>query len=198
MRLLVVGEDFALGRGREGTAERLREFGEEDGFEVVTVPLLAAGDDRVSSTRVRAALAAGEMEEVAELLGRSYTLRGPVVHGDERGRAIGIPTLNVGVSPDRALPPNGVYVTRATLPDGRQFEACTNIGMQPTFDGTRWQVETHLLDFEGDLYDAVVSIELLKRLRDEHKFDGVDALLAQIHADLDETRAYFATAGQRV
>ena len=70
--------------------------------------------------------------------------------------------------------------------------------MQPTFDGTRWQVETHLLDFEGDLYDAVVSIELLKRLRDEHKFDGVDALLAQIHADLDETRAYFATAGQRV
>lgn len=198
MRLLVVGEDFALGRGREGTAERLREFGEEDGFEVVTVPLLAAGDDRVSSTRVRAALADGEMEEVAELLGRSYTLRGPVVHGDERGRAIGIPTLNVGVSPDRALPPNGVYVTRATLPDGRQFEACTNIGMQPTFDGTRWQVETHLLDFEGDLYDAVVSIELLKRLRDEHKFDGVDALLTQIHADLDETRAYFARAGQRV
>lgn len=198
MRLLVVGEDFALGRGREGTAERLREFGEEDGFEVVTVPLLAAGDDRVSSTRVRAALADGEMEEVAELLGRSYTLRGPVVHGDERGRAIGIPTLNVGVSPDRALPPNGVYVTRATLPDGRQFEACTNIGMQPTFDGTRWQVETHLLDFEGDLYDAVVSIELLQRLRDEHKFDGVDALLTQIHADLDETRAYFARAGQRV
>ncbi|MEE8338370.1 MAG: bifunctional riboflavin kinase/FAD synthetase [Dehalococcoidia bacterium] len=198
MRLLVVGEDFALGRGREGTAERLREFGEEDGFEVVTVPLLAAGDDRVSSTRVRKALAAGKMEEVAELLGRSYTLRGPVVHGDERGRAIGIPTLNIGVSPDRALPPNGVYVTRATLPDGRQFKACTNIGMQPTFDGTRWQVETHLLDFEGDLYDAVVSIELLQRLRDEHKFDGVDALLKQIHADLDETRAYFAKTGQRV
>lgn len=198
MRLLVVGEDFALGRGREGTADRLREFGVELGFEVVTVPLLAASDDHISSTRVRAALAAGEMEEVAELLGRSYTLRGPVVHGDERGRAIGVPTLNIGVSPDRALPPNGVYITRATLADGRQFEACTNIGMQPTFDGTRWQVETHLLDFEGDLYDAVVSIELLQRLRDEQKFDGVDALLAQIHDDFDQTRAFFAKAGQRV
>lgn len=198
MRLLVVGEDFALGRGREGTADRLREFGEQDGFEVITVPLLAVGDDRVSSTRVRKVLAGGEMEEVAELLGRSYTLRGPVVHGDERGRAIGVPTLNIGVSPDRALPPNGVYVTRTTLPDGRQLKACTNIGVQPTFEGTRWQIETHLLDFEGDLYDAVVSIELLQRLRDERKFDGVDALLTQIHSDLDQTRAFFAKQGQRV
>jgi riboflavin kinase/FMN adenylyltransferase len=198
MRLLIVGEDFALGRGREGDTDALRGFGTELGFEVVTVPLLAASDDRISSTRVRAALAAGEMEEVADLLGRSYTLRGPVVHGDERGRAIGVPTLNIGVSPDRALPPNGVYITRATLPDGRQFDACTNLGMQPTFDGTRWQVETHLLDFEGDLYDAVVTVELLQRLRDEQKFDGVDALLTQIHQDLDQTRAFFAKEGQRV
>ncbi len=195
MRLLVVGEDFALGRGREGSAERLAEIGEDARFEVVTVPLLAEDGDRVSSTRVREALAAGEMSEVHRLLGRSYTVRGPVLHGDERGRTIGFPTLNIGVSPDRALPPDGVYVTRATLQDGREFHACTSVGTQPTFDGKARLVETYLLDFEGDLYGTVVSAALLERLRDVRKFDGVDQLVAQIHRDVEATRAFFADQG---
>lgn len=193
LRLLVVGEDFALGRGREGTVPRLSQIGAELGFEVIGVPLLAASADRVSSTRVRGALAAGDMELVAELLTRPFTLRGPVVHGDARGRSIGFPTLNIGVAADRALPPNGVYVTRACLESGRVLAGATNIGVQPTFDGHTRRVETHLLDFEGDLYGQVVSIELLHRLRDERKFDGIEALMTQIRADVEATRTYFVT-----
>lgn len=192
LRLLVVGEDFALGRGREGNVTRLAEIGAEQGFEVIGVPLLAAADDRVSSTRVREALAAGEMELVAKLLTRPFTLRGPVMHGDARGRTIGFRTLNIGVAADRALPPNGVYVTHARLEGGRDFMAATNIGVQPTFDGHERRVETHLLDFEGDLYGQVVSIELLHHLRPEQKFASVDALVAQITADVQATREYFA------
>lgn len=193
MRLLVVGEEFRLGRGGEGTTARLAEIGDAQGFEVVAVPLLDDGEggERISSTRVRDAIAAGEMELVARLLGRPYALRGPVLHGDERGRTIGFPTLNVGVSADRALPPNGVYVTRAFFGD-RILQAVTNIGTRPTFAGDGRRVETHLLDFEGDLYGQVVSIELLSRLRPEMKFSGPDALVEQIRADVAATREWFA------
>ncbi|MDA0352136.1 MAG: bifunctional riboflavin kinase/FAD synthetase [Chloroflexi bacterium] len=192
MGLLVVGEDFRLGRGGEGTVAVLTAIGEQLGFEVLPIPLLGDGDDRVSSTRVREALAAGEMESVSDLLGHPFLLRGPVLHGDERGRQIGFPTLNVGVSADRWLPPNGVYVTRAHVGD-RELHACTNIGVRPTFEGEpKRLVETHLLDFEGDLYGDVVTVELLHRLRSEQKFDGIDALRAQIDRDLVATREWFA------
>jgi len=198
MKLLVVGEDFRLGRGGEGHVERLAEIGRDQGFEVIPVPLLKDVDatDRISSTRVRTALAEGAMETVAALLGRSYAIRGPVLHGDERGRTIGFPTLNIGVSADRALPPNGVYVTRALIGwpgEERTFNAVTNIGTRPTFDDSVVRrVETHLLDFEGDLYGQVVSIELLHMLRPEQKFDGPDALVAQIKQDVVASRDWFA------
>ena len=193
MRLLVVGEDFAMGKGREGTVPRLTELGAELGFEVIGVPLLAEGENSVSSTRIRRALAAGEMEEVAELLTRPFSLSGPVLHGEERGRTIGFPTANLGVSVNRALPPNGIYVTRAILEDGRTFEAATNVGTNPTFhDGDERHVEAYLLDFAGDLYDQWVTLEFLHRLRDELKFDGVEALVAEIERDVARTRAYFA------
>lgn len=192
MRVLVVGEDFRLGRSGEGTVDRLRAIGEEQGFEVVAVPLLADDDahDRISSTRVREALAAGRMDEVQTLLGRPYAIRGPVLHGEQRGRQLGFPTLNVGVSPDRALPPHGVYVTRALVAD-REYRAVTNIGTRPTFDGHSVTVETHLLDFEGDLYGHVVTVELVQMLRGEQKFDGLDALRAQIARDAEAARAWF-------
>ena len=192
LRLLVVGEDFRLGRGGEGTIELLTTLGEELGFQVLPIPLLGDNSDRVSSTRVRDALSAGEMEDVSHLLGRSFFLRGPVLHGDERGRQIGFPTLNLGVSADLWLPPNGVYVTRAHVA-GREFHACTNIGVRPTFKGDhRRLVETHLLDFEGDLYGQLATVELLHRLRSEQKFNGIDELTAQIQRDLVATRAWFA------
>lgn len=191
MRTLVVGEDFALGRGREGTVPLLTELGVTLGYEVVGLPLIANGGERISSTRVRQALAAGDMEDVAALLGRPYTLHGPVLHGDERGRQIGFPTVNLGVTADRALPPNGVYATRATVGTQRLIGS-TNIGVRPTFNGHERRVETHLLDFEGDLYDQVVTVELHHRIRDEQRFESVDALVAQIRRDVDATRAYFA------
>ena len=193
MRVLVVGEDFRLGRAGEGTVERLRAIGQEQGFEVIAVPLLPDDDgrERISSTRVRDALAAGRMDEVQALLGRPYAIRGPVLHGEQRGRQMGFPTLNIGVSPDRALPPHGVYVTRA-LVDDRTYQAVTNIGTRPTFDGRTTTVETHLFDFEGDLYGHVVTIELVQMLRGEQKFDGLEALKAQIALDAQRARQWFA------
>lgn len=197
MRLLVVGEDFRLGRGGEGTTARLREIGAVQGFEVIAVPLLAddhgteGTSERISSTLIREALAAGRMEYVARLLGRPFALRGPVLHGDERGRTIGFPTLNIGVSADRALPPMGVYVTRAEAA-GRSYRAVTNIGRRPTFEGTTTTVETYLIDFEGDLYGQVVTIELLHMLRPEQKFSGVEALVAQIGRDVQAAQGWFA------
>ena len=192
MRVLVVGEDFRLGRGGEGTVDRLRAIGEDQGFEVVAVPLLADEDAhrRISSTRVREALVAGRMEEVHALLGRPYAIRGPVLHGEQRGRQLGFPTLNIGVSPDRALPPRGVYVTCARV-DDREYRAVTNIGTRPTFDGGSVTVETHLIDFEGDLYGHLVTVELLRMLRGEQKFKGIDALRAQIARDAAAARAWF-------
>lgn len=194
MRLLVVAEDFHLGRSREGDVLRLRDLGAALGFEVVTLPLVSRGGEEISSTRIRRALAAGEMDVVADLLGRPYSLRGPVLNGDARGREIGFPTVNLGVSPDQALPPDGVYVTRAELlsDPGRTLVGATNIGTQPTFEGRQRRVETHLLDFTGDLYGQVLHIELLRRLREERKFDGVGALVEQIERDVIATRAYFA------
>ena len=192
LRLLVTGRDFALGRNREGTPERLAEIGLDLGFEVQPIGLLAgAGGAPVSSTRVREALAGGDMAAAAELLGRPFALRGPIVRGDERGRSIGFPTINLGLSPDLALPADGVYVSRTAV-EGRSLRGCTNIGVRPTFGGARRVVETHLLDFEGDLYDRVASVELLRLLRPERTFDGPDALVAQIRRDAEETRAWFA------
>ncbi len=191
-RLLVVGGDFALGRGREGTPERLAELAAPHGVEVISVGLVAEEGSKVSSTRIRQALAAGEMEQVGRLLGRPYSLRGPVLRGDERGRRIGFPTLNIGVSPDRALPPNGVYVCRAGV-GGARYNAVTNIGVRPTFDGSSRQVETHLLDFSGDLYGEHASIDLLHRLRAERRFSGADALIEQIGRDVAESRGYLSS-----
>ena len=191
LKLLVTGHDFALGRNREGTPERLAELGLDLGFEVQPIELLPEDGAPVSSTRIREALAGGEMAEATELLGRPFALRGPIVRGDERGRTIGFPTINLGLSPDLALPADGVYVSRTEV-EGRRLESCTNIGMRPTFAGVRRSVETHLLDFEGDIYGRVASVELLHRLRPEQKFDGPEALIAQIGRDVEETRAWFA------
>jgi riboflavin kinase/FMN adenylyltransferase len=191
LKLFVTGHDFALGRNREGTPERLAELGLDLGFEVQPIELLPEDGAPVSSTRVRQALASGAMEEATELLGRPFVLRGPIVHGDERGRTIGFPTLNLGLSPDLALPAHGVYVSCTEL-DGARFEGCTNIGVRPTFDGDRLMVETHLLDFDREVYGSIITVELLDRLRPERRFDGPDALVAQIQLDLAATRAHFA------
>jgi riboflavin kinase/FMN adenylyltransferase len=189
-----MGPDHAFGRGREGTPQRCAEIGEELGFEVEVLPApLEGSTGAVSATAIRRALGEGEMEVVAQLLGRSFALRGPVVKGHERGRALGFPTANIAVAPDRALPAFGVYVTRAHVAGG-SFMGATNIGINPTFNDERPSVETYVLDFEGDLYGREMRVEVLHRLRGELKFDGLEALVAAIAADVEAVRAYFANA----
>jgi len=192
MRFLLMGPDNAFGRGREGTPQRVAEIGQELGFEVEVLQApLKADSGRVSATMIRQALADGEMELAADLLGRTFSLRGPVVRGHERGRGMGYPTANMAVTPDRALPAFGVYVTRAHV-GGRAYAGATNVGINPTFDDTLPSVETYILDFEGDLYGRELRIEVLHRLRGEIKFESLDALTAAIAADVEATRAYFA------
>ena len=188
MRLMVLGPDAAFGRGGpKDTAERMRVLGKELGFEVVQVEPLMHDHERYSSTAVRNALAQGEMERVEALLGRSYRIAGPVVHGFERGRTIGFPTANISVAADRALPALGVYATRVHVA-GKHYVGATNIGRRPTFDFGHISIETHLLDFEGDIYGERMELDIVHRLRAETAFGSVDELKAQIARDVVEAR----------
>lgn len=192
MRYILMGPDNAFGRGREGTPLRVAEIGAELGFEleVLDDPLEGTAG-RVSATAIRNAIADGDMEVAADLLGRPYALRGPIVHGAARGRTIGYPTANIAITPDRALPAFGVYVTRGWL-RGTAYMGATNIGIKPTFDNELPSVETFLLDFDGDIYGSDLRIEILHRLRGEAKFDSLDELVGAIARDVEDTRAYFA------
>lgn len=192
MEVMVLGPDAAFGRGAPAdTPERMRRTGEDLGFEVVQIEPLMAGGERCSSTMVRKALGEGDMRAVTDLLGRPYRLAGPVVRGFERGRTIGFPTANISVAADRALPALGVYATVATVA-GRELRGATNIGRRPTFDEGHVSIETHLLDFEGDLYGERMEIAILDRVRPEHAFSGPEELRAQIAADVEHVRGVLA------
>jgi riboflavin kinase/FMN adenylyltransferase len=192
MRYVLMGPDHAFGRGREGTPARAAEIGNELGFEVEVLPAPLEGTSgAVSATAIRKALSEGQMQLVAQLLGRSFSIRGPVVRGAERGRMIGFPTANIAVTPDRALPTFGVYVTRAII-GARTYASATNIGIKPTFEDERPSVETYILDFEGDLYGREIRVEVLERLRGEIKFESIEELTSAIAADVQKTRDYFA------
>lgn len=188
MRLLLLGPDAAFGRGApKDTPERMRKLGEELGFEVIQIEPVMFDHERYSSTAVRNALAAGEMERVSQLLGRHYGLAGPVVHGFERGRTIGFPTANLSVAADRMLPALGVYATLAHVA-GRTLRGATNVGRRPTFDAGHVSVETYLMDFEGDVYGERMELEFVHRLRGEIAFPSVDELVEQIKLDVVAAR----------
>src|SRR3972149_6719043 len=190
---LGVGEDFALGRGREGGIPALKKLAPELGFELVVVaPYLWRGQV-VSSTAIRQALAQGEMALVRDLLGRPFSLSGPVVEGRARGRELGFPTANLDLDPNQALPAYGVYATRAYV-DGQTHPAVTNIGLRPTFGEKERTVEVHLLDFHGDLLGQELRIELLARLREERRFSDPQGLRSQIEKDIAEARELLAHA----
>lgn len=191
MRLLYVGPDFALGRNREGTVGVLRRIGADLGFRVETAGLLAEDGEKVGSSAVRQALAAGDVGEAARLLGRPFSLQGPVVAGAHRGVGLGFPTANIAIGLDRALPAFGVYVTHAFVRENR-YRSCTNIGVRPTFDAEpRPTVEAFILDFQEDIYGEELRIDFLHRLRDELRFESVDDLVAQMRRDIVATREYF-------
>lgn len=188
-RVFVEGPDFALGRDRAGTLAYLREAGTRRGFTVESA-LVEVGGARISSSRIREALQEGRVEDAARLLGRPYALAGEVVEGDRRGRLLGFPTANLRVAANAALPANGVYAVRVRLPgeSSALHPAVANLGIRPTFGGEpRRLLEVHLLGVAMDLYGVDLGVEWVTRLREERRFDGIDALKAQI--GLDATRA---------
>ncbi len=182
---LVVGYDFALGRGREGNAARLREIGAELGYTLEESGPVVLDGEAVSSTAIRACLLRGEIDRVNQMIGRTYRLTGRVVRGDGRGRRLGIPTANLSVWAARAIPGAGVYACHAVF-NGATLGAVTNIGIRPTFEEQPVppRVEAYLLDFDQDLYDQELALEFVARLRDERRFPDVQALVAQIQADI--------------
>jgi riboflavin kinase/FMN adenylyltransferase len=192
---LVVGEGFALGRGRAGTVERLRAIGASRGFEVEAVPLVQLDGAPVSSTRIRAALAEGRVAEAARLLGRRYAFRGTVVTGDGRGRELGYPTANLRLHEERVVPGDGVYAVLAHLGQAPDLlPGAMNIGMRPTFDGQIRTLEVHLLDWSGDLVGRTLTVEFVDWLRPELRFENAEALIAAIDRDVAETRRRLAGA----
>lgn len=190
MEGLVVGPDFALGRGREGNVDALKALGEQHGFTVDVVELVNTGDDRISSTMIREAVAAGDVARVGALLGRPFNVQGTVIHGDARGRTLGFPTANVEPTPERALPADGIYATWATFEDGERFPAATYIGTRPTFDNGERLIEAFLLDFDRDIYGRDITITMVDRVRGDQHFDNAEALAHQMHLDVLKTRAF--------
>ena len=188
LRELWIGPDFALGRGREGTAERLAEIGAGLGYSVhVVTPFDVAGQPARSS-RIRTLLAnEGDAAQAAELLGRPYRVWGTVSKGAGRGHTLGFPTANLVLPPSRLVPANGVYACWAWR-DSRGYPAVVNVGVRPTFDNGHRSVEAYLLDFSEDLYGETVSLSFVGRLRGERRFPGVDALVEQINADVAHAR----------
>ena len=184
---LVLGPDFSLGKDRAGTIRTLETLGTRYGFSVEAVPAYMLDGQAVSSTAIRDALSRGDVYAAAQMLGRRFTMTGPIVTTSRRGTSLGFPTANLEVSAGRALPGNGVYATIARIPDG-QFKSVTNIGHRPTFGHTERIVETHILDFYGQLYGAPLTIEFISRLRDEVTFADSEALVAQINRDVEAAR----------
>lgn len=189
---VLASDNFRFGRAARGDLALLRSMGQELGFRCSTVVPVLEGGERISSSRIGACVEAGQVREAAALLGRSYSVAGTVVQGDQLGRTLGFPTANVRTDPQRLLPANGVYVVRVHL-DGERLPGVANLGVRPTVSGLERRLEVHLLDWSGDLYGRELHVEFLERLRAEQRFSGLDALKAQINRDADAAREYFRT-----
>ena len=192
---LVLGYDSTLGKNREGNATRLMELGLELGYTVEVVSALSDESGVISSTETRKLVAVGNVSEATRLMGHPYTLQGLVTHGDHRGRTIGFPTANLAYSREKVIPAGGIYACWARV-GGERYQAAVNIGTNPTFtpDKQTVSVEAYLLDFDREIYDEVVYLEFVARLRDELKFNSVDALVKKIREDVEITRKILETA----
>ena len=188
MREIIIGYDHGLGRGRQGDATFLTELGRTNGFGVEVVPpTLDASGAPISSSTIRTSIAHGDLERAHAALGRPYAVRGRVVGGSQRGRDLGYPTLNLELAPRKLLPPDGVYAVRAQSSRG-SFGGMMNLGGRPTFGDVNRSLEVHLFEASGDWYGESVSVAFVKRLRDVKRFDGVDALVAQLGRDAADAR----------
>jgi riboflavin kinase/FMN adenylyltransferase len=187
MRGLIVGPDFALGKDREGDVDKLRLLGKKMGFSFEVIPATVLDGQVVSSSAIRQALSQGDMRMVEKLTGRLFSLSGQVVTGDGRGRTLGFPTANLEMSAEQALPGDGVYATIAHV-DHQLMPSVTNIGVRPTFEGSKHLVETYIFDYEGELIGQKFTIDLVDKIRDEKRFDTVEQLKAQIKKDIEQAR----------
>ena len=192
---VVAGHDHHFGYKNQGSPELLAEKCRELGVGCDIIPKVERAGITVSSTYIRRLVELGQMERAAEFLGHPHVLSQTVRHGRRIGRTIGIPTINLTVPPHVLTPSHGVYAARACLPDGRELMGVTNVGTRPTVhNGSDVTVETFLLDFDGDLYGQTVRLEFHSRLRDEIRFDSLDALKAQISADAETVRRLLSPA----
>ncbi|HEV8536550.1 MAG TPA: bifunctional riboflavin kinase/FAD synthetase [Candidatus Limnocylindria bacterium] len=187
VRRIVVGPDFHFGHRAEGDVDALRARGKREGFTVDVMPPIKLEGEVVSSTRIRNLLLAGDVEAAERLLGRPYDVRGRVVHGAKRGRALGFPTINLALPKERLLPRDGIYAMWAEMGEGR-FKAAASLGVRPTFGGGERVLEAYLLDFTGEVYGEEVEVTFVKRLRDELAFASPAELSAQIARDVEETK----------
>lgn len=194
-RRVAVGEGFRFGVEATGTTDTLTELGAQHGFTVAVVPIVLRGGSEVRSTAIREAIARGDVELAADLLGRPHRVTGVVVSGEGRGAAIGIPTANLSIPAGLAVPPRGVYAVYAEI-DGTRLPAVANLGVRPTFGGDQEVLEVHVIGRELNLGGKEVGVDFVHRLRDERRFDGVDALVAQIRADIDAAREVLSEVPQ--
>jgi riboflavin kinase / FMN adenylyltransferase len=185
-----LGWDFAFGAHKSAGATEVKAACSARAIRVEICPRYTVGASHVSSTRIRESLSQGDVRSVKELLGRPFSLEGLVVKGEGRGRRLGVPTANMKLDPDLLLPARGVYVSECSS-RGMLYRSVTNVGFNPTFKDSQVPVvETHILDFDGDIYGEVIEVHFLERLRDERKFLSVDALVEQIRTDVESSRAY--------
>jgi riboflavin kinase/FMN adenylyltransferase len=200
LRAVVMTPETAFGRDRAGTLRAIEQLAPELGFRVVHAPELELGGDRVSSSRIRAELAAGRLAGVRRLLGRHHAVIGTVVRGDGRGRHLGYPTANLAFDEAVALPPDGIYAVRLSwagrsiLESARRAEGVASLGIRPTFGGGARTLEAHLFDFDGDLYDQRLRLEFVRRQRGEKRFASIDQLIVQMDRDSARARRILAAA----
>jgi riboflavin kinase / FMN adenylyltransferase len=186
---LIIGSNFALGHDRKGDLQTLTDIGRDLGYSVEGIPPVELDGSIVSSSRIRSALFDGNIDLANRLLGREYHVNGQVVHGDGRGKLIGIPTANLEIPPEFAIPKTGVYVSKARIGE-KIWHSVTNIGVRPTFDSNpaKPHIETHLIDFDSEIYGTQITLSFITRLRNEQRFESVPQLVAQINKDIQHTR----------
>jgi riboflavin kinase/FMN adenylyltransferase len=191
VKYLVVGDDFRFGAGRKGDFEMLQRAGEEYGFEVANLHSFRIGGERVSSTLIRQALAAGNMENAEKLLGRPYRMCGRVAHGDKIGRTLGIPTANIYLH-RKVSPVQGIYVVEVFGLKGEPLQGVASVGNRPTVGGTKPLLEVYIFDFNDDIYGKYLNVDFLHKIRDEKKFESLDELKKWIEDDIVKAREWFA------
>lgn len=195
IKALIVGDDFHCGYAREGDIPFLRAASEKYHFEFEAMPTIAFQNERVSSSRVRNALLSGDLSLAEKLLGRPYTMKGRVVHGEKRGRILGFPTANIYLH-RRETPVHGIFIVRMHGLSASGLPGVANVGTRPTFDGTRTLLEVHIFNFNQDIYRRYVQVEFCKKLRDEKRYDNFDLLQQQIILDANAAKKYFKVRGE--